>query len=53
MLDHFGYEYLGEQIIKAIEMLMIDNKCLTPDMNGTASTTDVGNAIVDILQARF
>lgn len=46
MLDFFGYEKWGAAIIKIIEELMVEKKTLTPDMNGTATTSEVGDAVV-------
>ena len=46
MLDFFGYEKWGAALIKIIEELMVDKKTLTPDMNGTATTSEVGDAVV-------
>ena len=48
-----GVEHLGEQeaadaIVKAIETVLSDKSApLTPDMGGTATTTDLGKAIAD------
>ncbi|EMA6344564.1 tartrate dehydrogenase [Bacillus cytotoxicus] len=49
MLDFFGYESYGKLILDALEQTLIEGKVLTPDMGGTASTSDVGNRIVEIL----
>lgn len=49
MLDFFGYEKYGKQVLTAIEELLIEGKVLTPDMNGTASTQEVGNRVVEIM----
>ncbi len=50
MLDFFGYENWGKKIIDAIETLMVEKKCLTPDMGGNNSTSDVGDGIIEILK---
>jgi len=50
MLDFFGHEEWGKKIINAIETLMVEKKCLTPDMGGTNSTSDVGDGIIEILK---
>ena len=49
MLDFFGHEDWGKKLIDAIEKIMVDAKVLTPDMNGTATTSEVGDEIVRIL----
>jgi tartrate dehydrogenase/decarboxylase / D-malate dehydrogenase len=49
MLDHFGYEQYGKLIIDAIEQLLIEGRTLTPDMRGSASTSEVGNRLIDII----
>ena len=49
MLDFFGHEDWGKKVIDAIEALMVSKECLTPDMGGTASTSDVGTAILKYL----
>ena len=40
-------------VVEAIEALLVENKTLNPDLNGTASTAQVGDAIVAILERRF
>ena len=50
MLDFFGHEDWGKKLIDAIEALMVEGKTLTPDMNGTAKTSEVGDAIVALLK---
>jgi tartrate dehydrogenase/decarboxylase / D-malate dehydrogenase len=49
MLDHFGYEKYGKLIIYAIEQLLIEGHTLTPDMRGSASTSEVGDRLIDII----
>lgn len=49
MLDFFGYEDWGERVLQAIEDVLIDGKVLTSDMNGSSSTNEVGDAVVDKL----
>ena len=50
MLDFFGYENWGAKLIDAIEQLMVEGKTLTCDLGGTASTSEVGDAIIEILK---
>jgi tartrate dehydrogenase/decarboxylase/D-malate dehydrogenase len=49
MLDFFGYEKWGTRIVNAIEMLLSKGEELTPDLGGTASTSDCGDALVRLL----
>ena len=50
MLEFFGYDEWAAKIVDAIESLLVQGKTLTPDVGGTASTQDVGDAIVALLQ---
>lgn len=49
MLDFFGYKDWGKAVLNAIEQIMVQGICLTPDMGGTARTEEVGNAVLAIL----
>jgi tartrate dehydrogenase/decarboxylase/D-malate dehydrogenase len=51
MLDFFGLEAWGKTVLKAIEQVMVQGKCLTPDMGGTARTDEVGDAVVSVITA--
>ena len=53
MLDFFGYTEWGARLIDCIERLLIENKTLTPDLGGTASTQEVGDAIVQRIKENF
>ena len=46
MLDFFGHEDHGKKLIDCIEALLVEKKTLTPDLGGTASTSEVGDAII-------
>ena len=50
ILDFVGHEGWGRKVLNAIERLLIEKRTLTPDIGGTASTREVGDAIVNILQ---
>ncbi|MFD1705682.1 tartrate dehydrogenase [Siminovitchia sediminis] len=50
MVDFFGYEDTGKTLLDAIETLLEENRVLTPDLGGTASTSEVGDRVSDILQ---
>ena len=49
MLDFFGHEEWGKIVLEAIEQVMVEENCLTPDMGGSATTEEVGNEVVSIL----
>lgn len=49
MLDFFGHTDWGAKLIDCIERLLVDKKTLTPDLGGSASTSEVGDAIVSML----
>ncbi len=50
MLDFFGYEQWASKIIRAIEFLLVDKKTLTPDLGGSARTSDIAPAILTALR---
>ncbi|WP_029542832.1 tartrate dehydrogenase [Selenomonas sp. AB3002] len=52
MLDFLGQPEWGEKVISAIETLLLEKKCLTPDLGGTAKTNEIGEAIMEILQRK-
>lgn len=49
MLDFLGETEWSERVLRAIETLLVEKKTLTPDLGGTAHTTDIGNAVLDVL----
>ena len=48
MLDHLGYKAAHDAIVKAIEQVT-EQGPRTPDMGGTATTSEIGKAVVDAL----
>ena len=51
MLDHLGQPEAGAAVVRAIEMVLSDQGApLTPDMGGTAKTTDLGKAIAEAVE---
>ena len=50
MLDFFGHEDWGKRLIDVIEQIMVEGKVLTPDMGGTAKTSEVGDELVRLLK---
>src|SRR5699024_11208179 len=49
MLDFFGEEKWGKAVLSAIQEMLVDTEKLTPDMGGSASTSDVGDRFVELL----
>ena len=45
MLDFFGYPELAAGLLGIIERMLVEKKCLTPDLGGTATTDEVGDAV--------
>jgi tartrate dehydrogenase/decarboxylase/D-malate dehydrogenase len=46
MLDHLGHRDLHDRILGAIERVVASGRVRTPDLGGTARTTDLADAIV-------
>ena len=53
MLDFFGQEVWGTRLIDCIEEMLVEKAVLTPDLGGTASTSEVGDAIVKKMQEKY
>ena len=49
MLDFFGHEDWGRKTLDAMEKLLVSGETLTPDMNGHATTSEVGDALLRLL----
>ena len=49
MLDFLGETEWSERVLRAIETLLVEKKTLTPDLGGTARTSDIGHAVLDVL----
>ena len=49
MLEHLGHEDAAAAILGAIERVLADSPIRTPDIGGTATTQDLGQAIMDAL----
>ncbi|OGO05957.1 MAG: tartrate dehydrogenase [Chloroflexi bacterium RBG_13_56_8] len=45
MLDHLGHEDAGALIMAAIQAITAERKVLTPDLGGSATTQEMGEAI--------
>jgi tartrate dehydrogenase/decarboxylase / D-malate dehydrogenase len=50
MLDHLGHTAAHDAIVRAIEKVTAEGP-RTPDMGGTASTSDVGKAVADAVSS--
>lgn len=49
MLDHLGETATAVRIVSALESVCADGAALTGDLGGSASTTDVGEAVIGAL----
>ncbi len=50
LMDFFGYEEWGAKILDAIEQVLMEGNCVTPDQGGSASTGECGSAVADVLR---
>jgi tartrate dehydrogenase/decarboxylase / D-malate dehydrogenase len=52
MLEHLGYKNAHDAVLSAIETVLepASGAPRTPDIGGTASTTDVGRAVAQVLK---
>jgi tartrate dehydrogenase/decarboxylase/D-malate dehydrogenase len=46
MLDFFGHQDWGKKLLDIIEEILVEKKVLTPDLGGTATTSEVGDEVV-------
>jgi len=51
MLDFFGYEAYGKAVLDAVEQLLVEGDVLTPDMEGSATTSQVGSRVADLISS--
>ena len=51
MLDFFGHEDWGKRLIDIIEEMLVEKQTLTPDMGGSARTSEVGDKVVEKLSS--
>ena len=49
MLDFFGHEDWGGRLIDCMEQVLVSREALTPDLGGTATTTQVTDAVIKAL----
>lgn len=50
MLDHFGFTDWGKRTVEAIEAVLSEGKALTPDLGGSASTSETADAVISKLE---
>lgn len=53
LLDFLGKPEWGKTVLNCIEQLLTEGKILTPDAGGSAFTSQVGDAIVDLLSSNL
>ncbi len=53
MFDFFGYSDIREKLLQAIEILLEEKEVLTPDLGGSATTSEVGDRVAQILKGLF
>ena len=49
MLDHLGYPLQATEIVRAVETVLMAKQFRTPDLGGKSSTSEVGEAIAQLL----
>ena len=50
MLEHLGYPEASEGVVSAIDRVLSEGGPRTPDLKGSASTTEVTDAIISALE---
>ena len=50
MLDYFGYTEWGKRVLDVIEEMLVEKTTLTPDLGGSATTSQVGDRVAEKLQ---
>jgi tartrate dehydrogenase/decarboxylase/D-malate dehydrogenase len=51
MLEHLGHSEWAAALMKAIEQVLAERVVRTPDLGGTSTTEEMGDAVLDALQA--
>ena len=49
LLEHIGENDAAASLMQAVERVVADDSCHTPDLGGTARTVDVTAAVVDAI----
>lgn len=52
MLEFFGHQAWADRLIAIIEELLVEKTCLTPDLGGSATTSQVGDCVCEKLIER-
>jgi len=50
MLEFFGYPAWSDRLIGVIEQVLVEKRALTPDLGGSAKTSEVGDEVVRLLR---
>ena len=50
MVEFLGEPIWAERLLSAIETLLVERRTLTPDLGGTAKTSEIGGAVLEILK---
>ncbi len=50
LLDFFGHEEWGKKVLDCIQRALVEKKVLTPDLGGSATTSQVGDEILRLLE---
>ena len=53
MLEYFGHKEWADRIIDIIEEILVEKQVLTPDMGGTATTSQVGDEVVRKIRENY
>ena len=53
MLEFFGHPLWADRLLGKIEQLLTEGAVLTPDLGGTCSTAEVGDAVTALLRSEF
>jgi len=53
MLDHFGELEWGKRVLDVIEEMLVEKSVLTPDLGGDATTSQVGDRVVEKLAEKY
>ena len=53
MLEFFGYQAWADRLLEAVEEVLVEGKVLTPDLGGTATTSQVGDEVVNKLREKW
>ncbi|PLR87758.1 tartrate dehydrogenase [Bacillus sp. V33-4] len=51
ILDFFGHQEWGKEVLNSIEQVLTEGQALTPDMDGQSTTMEVGEAVTGKLRS--